>query len=102
MNFDHALERFRNWCRPNPDFLRSYGGAIELHAAFREEIRTSSLSARAARRKSGEATSSFAFSRRAGSPLLATFMRPLELRNQDEGLMEKEIAEPEESRGEPN
>ena len=75
MNFDHALERFRNWCRPNPDFLRSYGGAIELHAAFREEIRTSSLSARSGAQESGEPRR---LSRPgAPGPLLATFMRPL-------------------------
>jgi len=51
------------------------GGAIELHAAFREESRTSLPSAIAARRKSGGATTPFVvFSQ--GKPLLAIFMRP--------------------------
>jgi hypothetical protein len=33
-------EGSRNWCKPNQDFLWSLLGAIELHAAFREESRT--------------------------------------------------------------
>jgi putative transposase len=51
------------------------GGAIELHAAFHQESRTSLPSVSATLRKSGGATSPFVvFSQ--GKPLLATFMRP--------------------------
>jgi len=51
------------------------GGAIELHAAFREESRTSLPSVSAARRKSGKAKALFVvFSQ--GKPLLAIFIRP--------------------------
>jgi hypothetical protein len=58
-----------------PGFPVKLGGAIELHAAFREESRTSLPSVSTARRKSGGATSPFVvFSQ--GKPLLATFMRP--------------------------
>jgi hypothetical protein len=44
----HRLLAVSQWCRPNPDFLWSFVGATELHAAFREESRTSLLSTSAA------------------------------------------------------
>jgi hypothetical protein len=51
------------------------GGAIELHAAFREESRTSLPSVSAARRKSGEAIGHFVvFSQE--KPHLAIFISP--------------------------
>jgi hypothetical protein len=58
-----------------PGFPVGLGGAIELHAAFREESRTSLPSVRAARRKSGKAKDLFVvFSQ--GKPLLAISIRP--------------------------
>jgi hypothetical protein len=58
-----------------PGFPVELGGAIELHAAFREESRTSLPSLGAACRKSGGATELFVvFSQ--GKPLLAIFIRP--------------------------
>jgi hypothetical protein len=58
-----------------PGFPVELGGAIELHAAFREESGTSFPSESAACRKSGGATSPFVvFSQR--RPLFATFTGP--------------------------
>jgi len=54
-----AVLRVSKRCRPNPDFLWSLDGAIELHAAFPGESRTRLPSVSAARRKSGGATSPF-------------------------------------------
>jgi hypothetical protein len=52
------------------------GGGIELHAAFREESRTSLPSVSATRRKSGGATSPIVvFSQ--GKPFLATYEAPV-------------------------
>jgi hypothetical protein len=47
-----------------PGFPVELGGAIELHAAFREESRTSLPSVSAARRKSGKAKHLFVFSQK--------------------------------------
>jgi hypothetical protein len=51
------------------------GGAIELHAAFRKESRTSLPPVSAARRKSGEAEKPFVVFAQ-GKPLLTNFLGP--------------------------
>jgi hypothetical protein len=58
-----------------PGFPVELGGAIELHAAFREESRTSLPSVNATRRKSGKAAGSVVvfFQRK---PHLAILIRP--------------------------
>jgi hypothetical protein len=58
-----------------PGFPVELGGAIELHAAFREESRTLFPSVSATGRKSGGATSPVVVFFQ-GKPLLATFMGP--------------------------
>jgi hypothetical protein len=69
-----ALERFRNRVLTKPGFPVELVRANELHAAFREESRTSLLSASAARQEIREAKGIFVvFSQR--KPHLTTFTR---------------------------
>jgi hypothetical protein len=70
-----TAKHFRNWCRLNPDFLWSFGGATELHAAFREESRTSLLSTGAALQEIREAIDIFVVFLQE-KPHLAIFVRP--------------------------
>jgi hypothetical protein len=68
------LQRFRNWCRPNPDFL---WGLVASANFMRLSLRKGAHAAlsSAVGRKSGKAKDSFVvFSQ--GKPLLAIFIRP--------------------------